>query len=257
MLPVAWQLDQNITNICTGRFCQAGRQTPSDALIEICVKGTPLSILSGPIRLFCCHKMSSSHKNSLCLHDNIVVLDEASIKHIISAVASRRPIKIQEARAWVSRSMYRCPCVVIALACKHILPITESVRELTRNNQRPHFLDGRLDLWWTLFSHDLIKCDIFDTKWLQSQLNHIACINRPTNDMLSAAHYLMIWGQYLDNPSKIPGWALHKKLKQAILFEIGLLGIVPEKILQKGHQTNRPALHRDILHHIAGMVFCT
>ena len=253
MLPTAWQVDFNITNICTGKFCQHGKQTPDKALVETCVRGTSIDILSGPVRLFCYHRASPTHEKTLCLHDNVILLSANAVQQIVVAVAARREIGKREAQSWATKTLYRFPDVVVHLACADLGPIRHAIQKLVTTQARPHFLEGRLDLWWALFTHGIVSCGLFDTEWLQVHLSHMACVARPTSEMLDAAHHFEMWGQYLKNVKAIPGWAIHSAFQQAILFEIGLLGI--PGMTKKGRQKDRPILPREILHKVSAMVF--
>ena len=251
MLPVAWQLDDNITNICTGRFCQCDKQTPEEALIELCVRGTPINILSGPVRLFCYHRPMISHQKQFCLHDNVIVLEKDAIARIVGAVMARRVLGKVEGQSWVAKTLYRFPGLVVMFACKKASPIRNAMMELLQDKKRPYFLEGRLDLWWKLFERGIVSCNIFDSNWLQAQLNHTACLARPTSDMLGAAHQFTMWALYLEGKKNVPGWALSTAFKRAIRFEISLLGIPG---LRKDHQTNFPVLPRELLHRISSDV---
>ena len=107
MFPAVWQEDHNITNICTGSFCQATRQTAEDALVRTCVRGTSIDILAGPVRLFCANRIQKNHQKDFCLHDNVTLVGPDVMIRIIKAVAKRRHIGVLEGQSWISKTMYR------------------------------------------------------------------------------------------------------------------------------------------------------
>lgn len=250
MFPSAWQEDHNITNICTGCFCQAGRQTPEDALVLMCVRGTPIDILAGPVRLFCANRAQSTHQRTFCLHDNVTLVGKEAMIRIVKAVSKRRRIGVLEGQSWLGKSIYGFPDVGIALACAGIAPIQRALQMLVADDNRKYLLEGRLDLWWDMFSHNIVSCNIFDGQWLEKHLKHKACAARPTTEMLTAANYFTAWTHYIDDPASVPGWSLPRPFRQKILFEIGLLGLAG--LNQTDHQRrHRPVLPVELLYRIA------
>lgn len=250
MFPAAWQEDSNITNICSGSFCQTGRQTPEDALVLMCVRGTPIDILAGPVRLFCANRVRRDHQKHFCLHDNVTLVSKEAMIRIVKAVSKRRRIGVLEGQSWLGKTIYGCPDAGVALACAGIAPIQGALQMLAADDNRKYLLEGRLDLWWDMFIHGIVSANIFDGQWLEKHLKHKACAARPTTEMLTAANYFTAWAHYIDDPASVPGWSLPRAFRQKILFEIGLLGMAG--LDRKDHQRRRrPRLPVELLYRIA------
>lgn len=250
MLPVSWCYDTNITNICTGRFCRHESKSPIEALTDICASGcTAVDITTGPVRLFCTNRNIPGHGASLCVHDNVIVLGPHEIAEVLTAVIKARNVSRIEAHAWMTRTIYRYPELVVDMVCAHRGSLENAL--LAMRGQLQSVLRGRLDLWWKLFRAHVVSANMFDSKWLRYNLKHVTCAMRPSATMLAAAHAFNAWAFYLQSPQKTPSWLVPPEFKAAILFEIGLLGI---PALNRDHQKNRPGLPRDVLQMIAGFV---